>query len=81
MSSESDLITIFQSGNQAVIVMVKSILDGAEIPYLVKGENLQNLFGLGVIGTGFNLIAGPVEIQISRKDEPAARELLAEIEE
>jgi hypothetical protein len=60
---------------------VKSIRDGAEIPFLVKGEDIQNLFGLGVIGTGFNLIAGPLEIQVSREDEPAARELLSEIEE
>jgi hypothetical protein len=80
LSSESDLITIFESGNQPIIALVKSILDHAEIPYLVKGENLQNLFGLGVIGTGFNLIAGPVEIQVRREDETAARELLTEIE-
>ena len=60
--------------------MVKSILDDAEIPYLVKGEAIQNLFGIGVIGTGYNLIAGPVEIQVGRQDESKARELLASIE-
>jgi len=81
MSTESDLITIFESGNQGIIAFVKSILDSAEIPYLVKGENIQNLFGLGVIGTGFNPISGPVQIQVNREDESAARELLAEIDE
>ena len=81
MSTESDLITVFESGNQGVIAFVKSILDSAEIPYLAKGENIQNLFGLGVIGTGFNPISGPVQIQVRREDESVARELLAEIDE
>ena len=81
MSTESDLITVFESGNQGVIALVKSILDSTEIPFLAKGENIQNLFGLGVIGTGFNLISGPVQIQVSREDESTARELLAEIDE
>ena len=81
MSIESDLITVFESGNQGVIALVKSILDSTEIPFLAKGENIQNLFGLGVIGTGFNLISGPVQIQVSREDESTARELLAEIDE
>ena len=81
MSTESDLITVFESGNKGVVAFVKSILDSAEIPYLAKGENIQNLFGLGVIGTGFNPISGPVQIQVSREDESVARELLAEIDE
>jgi hypothetical protein len=79
LSPESDLITIFESGNQPVVAIVKSILDGTEIPCSAKGENLQNLFGIGVIGTGSNIIAGPVEIQVSTEDEPVASELLAEI--
>ena len=81
MSSDSDLITIFESGNQGIIAIVKSILDDAEIPYIVNGENIQNLFGLGVIGTGFNIITGPIQIQVNREDEITARELLSEINE
>ena len=81
MSSNSDLVTVFESGNQAVIALVKSILDDADISYLVKGENLQNLFGAGVIGTGYNIVSGPMQIQVSPEDESAARELLAGINE
>ncbi len=81
MSSNSDLITVFESGNQAVIAVVKSILDDAEIPYIVKGENVQNLFGLGVIGTGYNIITGPIQIQVNQEDEPAAKQLLSGIDE
>jgi Putative prokaryotic signal transducing protein len=81
LSSNSDLITVFESGNQAVIAVVKSILDDAEIPYIVKGENVQNLFGLGVIGTGYNIITGPIHIQVNQEDEPAAKQLLSGIDE
>jgi len=81
MSDDLDLVTIFESGNAALLAIAKSILDGAEIPYMVKGEGLQNLFGMGQIGSGFNLITGPAEIQVNREDEFSARALLAEIDE
>ena len=49
------------------------LLDGAEIPYFAKGEQLQNLFGVGQVGTGFNPIVGPVELLVSRSDCGAGR--------
>ena len=76
-----NLVTVFESGNPALIALAKSILDGTEIRYMVKGENLQNLFGVGFIGTGFNVAVGPVQIQVSPEDESTAKELLADLEE
>jgi hypothetical protein len=81
MPRQSDFVTVFETGNQALIAVAKSILDGAEIPYLVKGENLQSLFGMGQIGTGYNLLVGPVQIQVTREDESTAKELLADVAE
>lgn len=81
MSSALDIVTVFETGNPALLAVVKSILDGAEIQYIIKGEQLQNLFGMGILGTGFNPLVGPVQIQVRREDEPTARELLAEIDE
>ena len=57
------------------------MLDAAEIAYAVKGENLQNLFGGGVIGTGFNVLVGPVQIQVRREDEAEARSVLSDLSE
>ena len=75
------LVTVLRTGHQGIVAVAKSILDEAEIKYLVKGEGLQNLFGVGVMGTGFNLITGPIEIQVLPEDAEAAQEILKDIEE
>jgi hypothetical protein len=74
-------VTIFKTGHAGVIAIVKSILDEAEIKYVTGGESAQNLFGAGVIGTGFNPVAGPVVFQVMPEDEEYARELLKDIDE
>jgi hypothetical protein len=60
---------------------VKSILDEANIRYVVKGEDVENLFGLGVIGTGFNPVTGPVEFQVMPEDYKYAKELLKDVKD
>ena len=73
------LVTVFETGNEAVVAVVKSILDEAKIRYLAQGEGVQDLFGVGVIGTGFNPITGPVEFKVMPEDEEYAKELLKDI--
>jgi len=73
------LVTVFETGSEAVVAVVKSILDEAKIRYLASGEGVQDLFGVGVIGTGFNPITGPVEFKVMPEDEEYARELLKDI--
>lgn len=77
--TELDLATILETGNQALLLTVRSILDGAGIPCLVKGEHLQDLFGLGRIGLGYNQVVGPVRVQVRKDQERLARQLLQEI--
>ncbi|HEX2787053.1 MAG TPA: DUF2007 domain-containing protein [Ignavibacteria bacterium] len=74
-------VTVFSSGNEAVISVVKSILDEANIKYLIKGEDVENLFGLGVIGTGFNPVTGPVEFQVMPENVKYAKELLKDVKD
>ena len=81
MSDHEHIVTVFQSSNLGLVAIAKSILDGAEIMYVVKGEYLQNVTGTSFPPFSFNPIAGPVEIQVNQDDETAARELLAEIDE
>ena len=38
------LVTVFETGNEAVVAVVKSILDEAKIKYLAQGEGVQDLF-------------------------------------
>lgn len=76
-----ELVPVFETGNEAIIAVVKSILDEAQIRYLVEGEGVQDLFGVGVIGTGFNPITGPVIFKVMPEDETYATELLKDVKE
>ena len=75
------MVTVFKTGHQGVVAVIKSILDEAEIKFFAKGEGVQNLFGVGVLGTGFNPLTGPIEIQVLEEDEEYARELLKDVKE
>lgn len=74
-----ELVTVFATGNPALLAIAKSLLQEAGIRYFAKGEGLQHLFGAGSIG-GFNPALGPVEIQVDIEDEHEARELLQDLE-
>lgn len=75
------LVSVFKTGNPAIIAVVKSILDEAGIRFMAKGDNLQNLFGMGSLGTGYNILTGPVDFQVMPEDEAYAKELLKDVDE
>lgn len=74
------LVTVYETGNEAVVAVIKSILDEAGIRYLAKGEGVQDLFGVGILGTGFNPITGPVQFRVMPEDQEYATELLKDID-
>jgi hypothetical protein len=73
MSNEKDenLVTVYTSTNNAIIALVKSMLDDAGIQYLAKGDNLQDTFAIN---------AFPVEFQVMPADVDAAKELLKDVD-
>jgi len=73
------LVTVFKTGHEGIVAVVKSILDEAQIQYLAKGEGVQDLFGVGVLGTGFNPITGPVEFRVLPENAEYAKELLKDV--
>jgi len=78
---DEKLVTIFATGNHGLIALAKSILDDAEIKYYVKNERTEDLIGLGVFGTGYNPIIGPVEFQVLENDAEEAKKLLKDLSE
>ena len=72
-----ELVTVLETGDQSLVAVAKSVLDGAGIPCIVRNERLQNLFGWGAIGTGYNAAMGPIRLQVLREDERVAKQLLA----
>jgi hypothetical protein len=76
---DAKLVKVFQTGEAAIIPVVESVLGGAGIEFLAKGEEVQDLFGLGRLGTNYSYVAGPVEFLVREADAATARELLEQI--
>jgi hypothetical protein len=73
------LVTVFESGDVALFALAKAALDDAGIRYVTQGEGLQDLFGIGRLGTGYNVITGPPTIRVAPEAAERAREILAEL--
>lgn len=73
-----ELVTIFASSDLAELAVAKLVLESEGLPFITKGEGVQDLFGWGRLG-GMNLITGPVQLQVRRQDADLARELLEEL--
>jgi hypothetical protein len=76
-----NFVTVYETGNPAIIAFAKSILESENIRFHMKGEGVQDLFGGGRMGTGFNPIVGPVQIQVDEQQATLAKKLLSELEE
>ena len=72
-----EFVTIFKSGDPAIIPIVKSLLDDAGIQYFLKDEYTQSWMGLQGWGLGRNnVLIGYAEFQVNKNDEVEAREML-----
>ena len=70
-----ELVRVLATGDAGLIAVAKSLLEGAEIDYFVRGDGLQDLFGLGRI-TAYSFAMGPAEFWVRADDADSARELL-----
>jgi hypothetical protein len=71
------LITVLATRDPGVIAIAKSILDGAGIKYLARGDAENALFGGALVG--FNAKASLVHIQVLPDDASDAKELLTDL--
>lgn len=65
----------------ARVPLAASLLDDAGIPFYVRNELTQDLFGVGRIGTGFNPVLGPVEFWVQQSSLAEAKTLLESLDE
>ena len=70
------LTAVFSAGDPALIALAKSLLESERIDFVVRGEGVQDLFGWGRVGAGFNSVTGPAEFVVREQDAGRARELL-----
>jgi len=74
-----DLVTVFKSSDPALVALAKSLLETAEIPFVARGEGIQDVIGWGRFPSGVNLLTGPVELEIDAKDVEEAKTLLQDL--
>lgn len=65
----------------ALIPVIESLLGGEGIAHYVHGENIQDLFGVGRIGAGFNVIAGAPVLYVESSRMEEAKQLLEEFQQ
>ena len=74
-----DLVTVLETSDPALLAVARSLLEAEGIPALSRGDLLQDLLGWGRLGSGYNVVAGPVQLQVPRDRGDEARALLAAV--
>lgn len=80
MIPSADLVTVAEPEDPIHRSVVESALEDAGIPFLVRNADIQSLFGAGQIG-GFNLLTGPIAIQVESRFADEAIEVLQGLED
>lgn len=76
MEERLQLVTVFASGDPTELAVAKIVLGAERIPFVTKGEGVQDLFGFGRLFGNLNLVTGPVQIQVREQDAARALEAL-----
>ncbi len=63
--NDEPLITVITATNPGLLAVIKSVLDGANIPCMTRGEGFQTIYA-----------AGPVEVRVFESDAEHAAALL-----
>jgi hypothetical protein len=72
---DAELVRVFATGDAGLIAIAHSLLEGEKIDYFVRGDGLQDLFGVGRL-TSFSYAMGPAEFWVRAEDAENARVLL-----
>ena len=72
---EAELVPVLCTGDAGLVLLAKSLFESEGIEYLVRGENVQDLFGVGRLG-GYNYITGPTEFWVHAHNAERSRTLL-----
>ena len=75
-----ELVRVYSGSNPAIVPLIESLLDDAEIAFMKKFDGVQDFFAAGRL-LGMNQIVGPVEFWVRADDADQARALLADLED
>ena len=74
---QNNLIKIYLAKDQMDAEIKKTLLESFGIKVLIKNADVQSVFGVGNMGTGYNLAMGAVQLWVWEKDKEKAMEILA----
>jgi hypothetical protein len=79
---EVELIAVFETADPALLPIAKSVLEAAEIPFFVQGDEAMGLLPVGRFATGLTQKGqGMVAIvHVDKKHEERAKEVLSPLE-
>ena len=78
MSKSSKLVNLYKPKSEVEFSLISSLLEEAKIPFMVRNSEVQDLFGVGRIGTGYNFVTGPMIILVNENHFSKAREIISE---
>jgi len=82
--STEELVVVLETADVAVLPVVKSVLEAAEIPFIVQGDEAMGVLPVGKIGLGGLTAKGhglSAAILVPREYEEEVRALLTELPE
>ena len=68
---------MLETSDPSLLAIARSLLEAEGIPSFARGELLQDFLGIGRMGSGENLVAGPVGLEVPSERAEEARALLA----
>ena len=74
-----DLVTVFDTSDPALLPVIKSLLQGADIPFLVQGEEAMSMLPVGEIVGPFTKRGLAARVMVKPEDAEAAAELLGDL--
>ena len=74
----NDFYRLLDIPNQSDLLLIGSILEREGIIHHMQNQELQSLFGMGTIGTGYQAAIGPVRLLVAGRDLERTETILKE---
>lgn len=74
-------VTVFETADPAILPLLRSLLDGTDIPYTIRNEEALGLFPAAHVGLAVDPYSHAAEVLVPDDRAEEARALLAEIDQ
>ena len=71
-----EMVPVMHVSEPNLLPIIESLLEAEGIAHYIHGANVQDLFGAGRIGAGFNVIAGQPTLYVDSSRVEEAKQLL-----